>query len=492
MAARRRRSRRAFLKVAALGVSAPAWALRPAAAGAGAKRRPSFLLVISDDQGGQMGCLGTKGLATPHMDALAGQGVLFRQAFCTFGSCSPARASMLTGLYPHAHGITANVHEHLGPRPPANWPAGRRRHNAFYRVPSGAPTLIELLKKAGYRTGITSKFHLSPHEKFPFDQWIKGNGGEDVARFIEGCDDRPFFLVHNIRSPHRPFGGFIGRARRKIVDPRRVRVPAYLPDTPMMRRDWAQYLTCIEITDAKLGEAMAALKASGRAGEAVVWYTGDNGPAFHRGKYSVYDFGLRVPLIAAGPGIRRGLATDALVSHVDLMPTVADLAGIDLPRPLHGRSLRALLEGRPDPAAAKVIFGEVAFGHGPESAQGRSASDGRLHYIRRIRPDRPHKMPADNFQEKPWGNRSYRATIEAAKAFPLARRLLAQVEGTEPVEELFDLARDPWCMRDVLNDPAYAAGLARLRAEMDRWIRQTNDRAFLSKAPAGGSKEIRT
>lgn len=471
----RRPTRRQLIGGAALAAGVAA---ARAAGARRAKRRSSFLLIVSDDQGGQMGCLSTAGLSTPHMDGLARRGVLFRQAFCTFGSCSPARASMLTGLMPHSHGITRNVHEHLGPAPPSDWPAHKWRINATFRVPDGRPTLIELLKAAGYRTGITSKFHLAPHAKFPFDAWIRGNRGEEVARFIRGAAGRPFFLMHNLRSPHRPFLPFIRAAGREVIDPRTVTVPAYLPDTPRMRRDWAEYLTAVQATDDRLGEALAALRASGRADETLVLFTGDNGPAFHRGKYSAYDFGLRVPLIAAGPGVEARRRCDDLVSHVDLLPTIADLAGIDPPRVTHGRSLRPVLAGRPGAKTRELVFGEVCFGAGPEAAQARSVSSGRFHYIRRIHADRPHPMPADNVREKPWGNHSYQATVQARDRFPRAYRLLRQIEGTPPAEELFDLRKDPWCTRNVLSDPACAAELARLREALARWADRTGDDAF--------------
>ena len=478
-----RTTRRAFLKRTGLTAAVSATG---AGAAARAPKTPSFLLIVSDDQGAQMGCLGTAGLSTPHMDTLARRGALFRRAFCTFGSCSPARASMLTGLMPHAHGVARNVFEHFGPEPPADWPAGRRRLNAAVRVRDEVPTLIELLRRAGYRTGITSKFHLSPHRKFPFDAWIKGNDGPDVAAFIAGCKGRPFFLMHNIRSPHRPFLPFIRRAGREIIDPKRVKVPAYLPDTPLMRRDWAEYLTAVEVTDVRLGAALAALGRSGRAQETIVLCTGDNGPAFHRGKYSVYDFALRVPLISAGPGVTAGRETTELAGHVDLMATMADYAGIALSAPTHGLSLRPILADRTGARGHDVIFGQVRFGPGAQAAQARSASDGRLHYIRRINREQPHAMPADNFQARPWGNHSYQATLDARRTHPATYRLLKQVEGTPPAEELFDLSKDPWCTRSVLSDPAYAAGLARLRKALEHQTRRTGDRAFAGQPAQKG------
>ncbi len=447
----------------------------PAAPADAAPSRTSVLLIVTDDQGAQAGCLGTKGLATPHIDALAARGVLFETAFCPFPSCSPARASMMTGLYPHAHRITANVHEHLGSEPPAAWTKTQRRHNAILCIPPGVPTLIERLKEAGYRTGITSKFHMSPHARFPFDAWIRGNGGKDIERFIRDCGDRPFFLFHNIRAPHRPFLPHIRRSGRKVIDPARVAVPAFLPDIPSVRLDWAEHLTSVEATDDQVGEAVAALERSGRAGKTVVLFAGDNGPAYHRGKYTAYDFGLRVPLIACGPGVRKGVRSKALANLVDVMPTVLDYAGLEPPKPVHGVSWRPVLEGRPGAALREVVVGEVQFGRGPGAMHARGASDGRLHYIRRVNPGAKHALPADGTDLKPWGNRAYEATLGAKETHPGAYRLLKTWEDAAPAEELFDLVKDPWCTKDVAKDPAYAAGLAGMRKALDRWIEATGD-----------------
>ncbi len=446
----------------------------------------SVLLIVTDDQGAQAGCLGTRGLATPHLDALAARGVLFETARCPFPSCSPSRTSMMTGLYPHAHRVTANVHEHLGTEPSAAWSPAQRQHNDILSVPDVVPTLIERLKEAGYRTGITSKFHMSPQARFPFDAWVRGNGGKDVEGFIRGSGDRPFFLFHNIRSPHRPFLQHVQRAGRPVVDPSRVDVPAFLPDIPAIRLDWAEHLTAVEVADAEVGEALAALERSGRADRTVVLFAGDNGPAYPRGKYTAYDFGLRVPVIACGPGVRQGVRTKALASLVDVMPTVLDYAGLEPSKPVHGVSWRPVLEGRPGSALREVVVGEVQFGHGPDALQERGATDGRLHYVRRRNTGSKHALPADGTDPKPWGNRAYEATLGAKETHPEPYRLLKQWEDAPPAEELFDLGKDPWCTKDVATDPAYAEGLSRMRRALDRWIVETGDAEM--QASAGGGR----
>jgi N-sulfoglucosamine sulfohydrolase len=478
--------RRTFVKSAAMAAAASSVGLArgTAAQTASQPRRggdasqPNILLIVADDQGGQMGCLGTPGLSTPHMDSLAEHGVLFTNTYCAFPSCSPARTSMFTGLHPHSHHTTLNVHEFMGPAPPPDWPEARHKHNARLYVPESVPTLVEVLKQAGYRSGITSKFHMAPHSKFPFDAWIKGNGPADVARFIQDAADQPLFLMHNIRSPHRPFRPFIERSGRSVIDSAAVKVPDYLPDTPLMRTDWAEYLTAVQVTDDQVGQTLGVLRESGCYDDTLIIFTGDNGPAFHRGKYSAYDFGLRVPLIVAGPGVREGVRSDALVSHIDLMPTIADYAGAASPEAVHGARLRPILEGVLEAVLHDVIVGEVHFGFGPGNAQDRAAFDGRMLYIRRINPDKPHRMPADNFQEEPWGNHSYQAAVEAKDESPLQYELLQVIEGTPPSEELFDLSKDPWCMRDLMADAAYAVDRDRMRARLDRWIDETGDEAF--------------
>ena len=467
--------RRTFLRGAtalAAGLAMPHHAVAQAP-----RRRLNILMIVTDDQGPQLSCLGTRGLSTPHTDAIAQSGLTLTHAFCAFPSCSPARTSMMTGMYPHSHHTVRNVHEILAPTVPEDWPAGRLRHNAPLAIPDDAPTLIEILRQAGYHTAITSKFHMWPPARFPFDDWSGGNAGSDVARIIANAGDKPFFLMHNIRSPHRPFLQHINRFRDgQVTDPAKVEVPAYLPDTALMRRDWAEYLTACEATDDQAGDTMAALRESGRADETLVIFTGDNGPAFQRGKYSAYDLGLRVPLIFSGPDVPQDVFSRSLAGHVDLMPTILDLLGRPTPESVQGRSLAPLL-AEPSAQVNPYLVGEVVFGDGVQRLDSRGLTDGRFHYLRRSRGHGTLGMPADNKDEQPWGNHSYRATIEAREAWPEPYRLL-QVLDDAPYEELFDLHADPWCMRDLIGDQALSEDAARLRQTMDDWITSTGD-AFM-------------
>jgi N-sulfoglucosamine sulfohydrolase len=183
-------------------------------------------------------------------------------------------------------------------------------------------------------------------------------------------------------------------------------------------------------------------------------------------------------VIACGPGVRKGVRSKALANLVDVMPTVLDYAGLEPPKPVHGVSWRPVLEGRPGAVLREIVVGEVQFGRGAGAMQARGASDGRLHYIRRRNPGAKHVLPADGTDLKPWGNRAYEATLGAKETHPEAYRLLKDWEDAAPAEELFDLEKDPWCTKDIAKDPAYAAGLARMRQALDRWIEATGDTAM--------------
>jgi N-sulfoglucosamine sulfohydrolase len=429
-----------------------------------------------------MSCAGTVGVHTPNLDALAARGVRFGQSFCTMASCSPSRASMMTGLYPHSHGLLINCFEFFGPQPPADWLAKYDAINRQRCVHDEVPTLVEGLRTAGYRTGITHKFHMYPHRKFPFDAWIN-NTAESVKAFLTAQDDRPFFLMHNIAPPHRPFRLHMQNANRERLDPATVQPPGFLPDVPIVREDWAEYLTCVEITDQRVGEVLGLLEASGHGEDTVVFYVGDNGPSYHRGKMTVYDFGLRVAMIAAGPGVRQGVTCQELVSLADLMPTVMDYAGAPLTRPVQGISLRPLLEGRPGARGHELMFGEVRVGVQPGGFEGWSAFDGRWHYIRLYNTDQPHPLCADDVQEQTWGNRAYQATIDAREQFPEVYALLQAVVGPNPPrEQLFDLETDRWETKNLTGKAAAEPARARLSAALDRWLQETDDRRVLPAA----------
>ncbi len=449
------------------------------------------MIILTDDQGQEMSCMGTPGISTPHMDALAARGMLFRKVYNTYASCTPARASLMTGTYPHTHRLTINVPEFFGPVPTDLWRKTNDWRNKGLAVPASIATLPELFNQAGYRTCITHKLHMQPQEKFPFNDWIMPapddpvlgseayatmDAREPLTTFFAQVGDKPFFLYHNIGAPHRSFENHLRDKRTKPVDPAKVVIPAYLPDVPAVRQDWADYLTSVQEADAQVGDALEVLEKSGKLDNTIIILVGDNGPAFIRGKASTYPLGAREAMVIAGPGLAKNVQTDELVSFVDIAPTLLEIAGIEIPASVQGKSILPLLEQRKGAKGQPLLICEK-YGRnaGPKEYRDRAAFDGRYHYIRRMNASAPRSINADNFELKPWGNRTYPATLENKDKFPEAYALmLAWREGTDP-EELFDLQNDPWGTRNIAKDPAHATALAQMRKAMDEWQDQTGD-----------------
>ncbi|HYW80921.1 MAG TPA: sulfatase-like hydrolase/transferase, partial [Thermoguttaceae bacterium] len=247
--------------------------------------------------------------------------------------------------------------------------------------------------------------------------------------------------------------------------------------------DWAEYLDAVEQADRLIGEGLQALEKSGVSDRTIVFFMGDHGPGFQRGKMAVTDFGLHVPLAVMGPGIPSGRTTDALLSEIDLMPTLLQLLGLPCPAPMHGVSVAPLLRGDCATTPRKHIIGEIH--HGAQShddgMQERSIYDGRYRLIYREGVEKPRDMNADLWQWKTWGNRTYDETVHHKDEFPQAYALLQQLHpqklgGRPPQYELYDVANDPFELHDLASRPEHATTVSRLHASLVEWATQTDDR----------------
>ena len=460
-------------------------ALVSASLHAAAPARPNILFILTEDQGAHLGFLGTPGLQTPHMDSLARTGVYFDQAFVVYPVCSPSKAKIYTGLHNHTNGIlnnTINLH-----KPASQVTAAERNHVLFRtnRIHDALPTLVERLHAAGYYQGVTSKLHVLPNEKFPYDEFSKPTDRATVAGFISRAQQagKPWHLFFNVGASHRPYPN---SDKVKIrVNPAEVKLPPYLPDTPIVRQDWAEYLAAIERTDAIVGEGLAALRASGDEANTIIVFLGDHGPTFQHGKMTLYDLGLRTPLIIRAPGAKNGIRTTALASTLDLTPTLLDLLGLDpLPRS-HGTSLKPVLLGAPNAKGHDFIFAEIS-NRGPlpnDGMQERSVYDGRwkLIYREKLTPAW-RQVQADSKEWKVWGNRSYDETVKHQDRFPEQYRILAEMDpqnlgGKVPPLELYDLRADPDEMKNLVGAPQHRTELDRLYSALRQWVKDTADPA---------------
>lgn len=403
---------------------------------------PSFLFLISDDHSrADLGCYGNP-VATPHLDRLAAEGLRFNNCFVSSPQCSPNRSSIFTGCAPHTTG-TSRLHT---PMPP--W----------------EPSFLEPLRERGYFTGAFRKVHQGESFNKRLDYY-----GDAKASFEEFFDrlpaGRPFWLQFGSTDPHRPYQP---GACSPPHDPRQLRVPAFLPDTPEIREDLALYYDEIARFDEECGRLLRILDERGRAEDTLVIMTGDNGMPFPRAKGTCYDPGLQVPLLARWRGrIRPGQASDDLIAHVDLPATWLDAAGVAKPSKMQGRSFLPLLEGRPY-QKREAVFSERNWHDNFDPI--RSVRTDRYKLIFNAAPHFPYR-PAWDLENSP----TWASIQREARRGRLTRRHLQLLDPSRPVIELYDLDRDPGEFHNLAGDPEHEAILNDLMRRLSDWMHDTYD-----------------
>jgi N-sulfoglucosamine sulfohydrolase len=427
--------------------------------------RRNVVLLIADDLGLDLGCYGNPRVRTPRLDALARGGTRFTRAFATVSSCSPSRASLLTGLYTHTSGQYGLAHA---------------EHNFHTR--DGAASLPHLLKEAGYRTGILGKVHVLPASVYDFDTTITkvlgGNRsvaemGRQARRFIADAGDRPFALVVGFRDPHRSARGFGNETTYPGVtetryDPKEVLVPPFLPDRAEVREELAEYYQAVSRLDQGVGHVLDALEQTKHAGDTLVIFLSDNGIPFPGAKTTLYDPGIHLPLVIASPGQkRRGIANAAMASWVDVLPTILDWAAVTGPRTLPGRSLLPILDEE-KPAGWDVVFGshqchEVTMYYPMRMVRTRTHK-----YIRNLAWRLDFPTAQDLYDSRTWQG------VLGRGDKVLGRRSMEQFVR-RPAEELYGLEKDPDEIHNLASDPKEEPLLAEMRRRLKEWQEKTRD-----------------
>jgi N-sulfoglucosamine sulfohydrolase len=470
-------SRNATVRSALLG--AVLMLLSLSSAGVAAPR--NVLLIIADDQGRDLGVYGNPVLRTPNLDRLAAQGTLFTNAFATVSSCSPSRSVIYTGLYSHSNGMHGLAHD---------------VHNQ-HLLPS-VRTLPQLLKAAGYRTALVGKKHILPNSALPFDEELAPErpGNRDVAfmagearRFISKNADRPFLIIVGYSDPHRAAENFDNTrawpgVTRAIYDPAKVSVPPHLPDLPEVRRDLAQYYESVSRLDSGVGLLLDALRETKHGDDTLVIYLSDNGRAFPGAKTTLYDEGIHLPLIVSSPAqTRRGVRNNAMVSWVDITPTILDWAGVSRPggQQFAGRSILPILE-QPEPPGRDRVFASHGFHEIQQYYPMRALRTREYKYIVNLAAPLEFPIAGDIASSPTW------QTIAARPSIGLGLRTL-QAFLHRPAEELYDLRQDPSEVRNLAADPAHRDVLERMRAEMARFRSETHDPWLPGQAAVFGHEE---
>jgi N-sulfoglucosamine sulfohydrolase len=424
--------------------------------------RLNILLIVADDLGPQLGVYGDQQARTPHIDQLATSGVTFEQAYVTQASCSSSRSSILTGLYPMQNGqlgLASTLPE--------------------YQIKPGIDTLPALLQKAGYYTGILGKLHLGPDAAFPFDyEWARSNdamASRDVRRvaaladeFVSQAGSKPFFLYVNLFDPHRPFdqdaNQFLGLPDQ-VQNPEDIEPFPYLGiDGPLIREEIAVYYNAISRMDTGVGKLLEVLSQKGLIDDTLIIFLGDHGPPFTRAKTTSYEAGVLIPLIVNWPGVGiNGLRSRALVSTVDLLPTVLDAVGIEAPAVM-GASLRELMWGEPGEHWRKWLFTEYTSHAKAHFYPRRSVRGDRYKLIHNLDAGRANPIPYEG-STRP--KNAETVSADAAQAYRTHER--------PPTLELYDLQYDPYELRNLADDPAHEAILDELIAVLLQWRKEMGD-----------------
>jgi N-sulfoglucosamine sulfohydrolase len=376
---------------------------------------------------------------TPNIQLLADQGALFRQAFCAVPTCSGSRACLLTGQYGHNNGMLGLAHR-------------------GFSLNDYNQHIVHTLHEAGYWTGLIGEQHISKRpDVIGYDHVVKvdKNHVETVAplaiELIKSPPSSPFFLSVGFFETHREF--FEPTSARDALY---SRPPANLPDLPETRRDIAAFKASARSLDQGVGTVLDAIDSSGIVENTLVIFTTDHGLAFPGAKATLYDRGLGVLYILRGPGgFTGGRVIDALVSHLDIYPTVCDLIGLPHPPWLQGKSLLPLMRGDV-PDVRDVLFAEATF-HAAYEPQ-RAVRSKRWKYIRRfdgrdrpVLPNTDDSLSKDVLLRYGWG------------------------EHRVDEEQLFDLAFDPNEAANLAYDPAHAEVLEEMRGRLQEWMQETDD-----------------
>jgi N-sulfoglucosamine sulfohydrolase len=395
---------------------------------------PNILYLHSHDTGRAIQPYGHP-VATPHLQQLAEQGMLFRQAFSAAPTCSPSRAALLTGQSAHSSGMLGLAHR------------GFALHD--YRQ-----HLLHMLRPAGYYSALFGMQHIARDPAvIGYDYvWVSSSLVEQVAPAVAtflAHAPQPFFLSVGFFETHRPFPD-------PGAGPHYCAPPATLPDMPAIRHDMAAFHAAAHVLDRGVGMVLNALDQHGLADNTLVIATNDHGMAFPGMKCTLTDHGIGVALIMRGPGgFTGGRITDALVSQIDLFPTICDLVGVERPAWLQGASLLPLVR---DPMSAinDAIFAEVTY-HAAYEPQ-RAVRTARWKYIRRFAErQRPVLANVDDSDSKDvW---------------------LAHGWGDDVLapEQLYDLIFDPNEVDNRVADPAARAVLDDMRQRLTTWMQITHD-----------------
>jgi uncharacterized sulfatase len=423
------------------------------------KQQPDIVVYLADDlSAADLPLYGGTNIKTPAIDELAASGMTFNRAFVASPSCASSRAALLTGLMPARNGAEEN---HSYPR------------KDILKLP-------QVLNKLGYQTVAFGKvahlrsapdYHFEIHDRKQHIPEVRGN----VKKFLESrTDKRPLALFVGVSDPHVPWPS------ESTVDPEKMTLPPKLLDTPRTRVQRARYLQEVKDLDAYLGE-LRTLTQQHLSEDQLFVFSSDHGAQFPFGKWTLYDEGIRVPLIVAQNGkIKPRSKTDAMVSWIDILPTLIDVAGGDVPGKLDGRSFSNVLSGSTD-SHRRNIFTTHSGDQLMNVYLSRSIRTHRYKLIWNPHPDFAFTTHIEMLLRETSGD-YFKQWIERAKTDPAAAATIAKHHG-RPSLELYDLQQDPREINNLAGQPETAKIQQQLFEDLKKWIAVQDDQLTVFHEP---------
>lgn len=413
--------------------------------------RPNIVLFIADDAGMDFGCYGNEFIKTPNIDQLAKEGLICSNAFLTTPQCSPSRTSMLSGQFAHTIG-SEDLHH------PMN---------------EGTKLLPHYLKEEGYYTGLLMKKHLGDvngnEGTRQFDHI--GEGRDDKAQelfreFLDKTDNRPFFAWVAFYDPHRPYGDKNGA--EKVHNHDSVVVPPYLINSVETRKDIALYYDEINRMDTNIGAMLKELEKRNLRDNTLVVFLSDNGMPFPRCKGTLYDYGIKTPLIFHWKNkVMQNVNYDELVSTIDLAPTILEIAGIRKPKEMYGESLSEIFSDQ-SVKGREYVFSERNW-HDTD-AHMRSVRSDKYKFIVNGYPELLYPIIGDYYGAGSWVD-----LLNAADKNMLNKFQNLLFEFPRFKVELYDLENDPFEVNNLIMNNEYKAVASKLSSVLSDWEVQTND-----------------
>ncbi len=470
----------------------------------------NVIFFITDDESPTLGCYGDPVAKTPAIDAIAADGTIFTHAFATTASCSASRSVVMSGLHNHRNGQYGHQHSY-------------HKFESWKTVVS--LSLPRVMANAGYRTGHIGKYHVAPELVYHYETYLKGNGRNAVEManhskdFITADSEQPFFLYFGTSDPHRgggkdmtakselkpdlfgnkPNRGEFPGVQEVFYELDEVPIPHFLSDTQETREELAHYYQSVSRIDQGVARLVEILKEADLYDKTMIVFTSDHGMAFAGGKTTVYEGGLNVPFVVRNPyEENRGVTSDALISHIDITPSLLDFAGgldreSNAPKDMvnakkfwkdfpevakdnlgpnltsyHGKSWIPIL-GKPDAEHWDTIFASHTFHEIQMYYPMRVVRDDEYKLIWNIAHDLPYPFASDL-----WAASSFQAQYEKSLDAPYGQKTVGEYIH-RPEFELYKIDEDPVEAKNLASDPAYRDVLSEYQAKLKTFQKEMDD-----------------